>query len=112
MELVNSDDNEIFELTGCLSKCDKYEYSARAVNDLQNYPAKDPEDINTITMRFIVPSGEYELREQVILPSSKEEHLVIQIDFSTWSMTGMLLWLMLVVTSGCYLDRALMASMK
>ena len=72
MNLVNSDDNEIFELTGCLSTCDKYKYSARAVNDLQNYPAKDPEDINTLTMRFIVPSGEYELREQVILSSCKE----------------------------------------
>ena len=90
MQLVNSDDNDIFELTGCLSKCDKYEYSARAVNDLQNYPAEVPEYINTVSIRLEVPSGEYELREQVILPSSKEEHLLIQINFSTLSMTGMI----------------------
>ena len=65
---MNADDNEIFKITGCLSKCEKYKYSAWALNDLQNYPAEYPEYVNTLWLRFSVPSGEYELREQVLSP--------------------------------------------
>ena len=69
---MNSDDNGIFELTGCLSKCDKYKYSAWPLNDLQHYPAEDYSTaINTLYLRFYVPSGEYELREQVLSPEVK-----------------------------------------
>ena len=63
--LMNSDDNEIFKLTGCLSKCDKYKYSARQLNDIQYFRTEEPDFINTLLLRVYVASGEYELREQV-----------------------------------------------
>ena len=72
---MNADDNEIFDLTGCLSKCDKYMYSAWPLNDLQNLLAEEVAKdysvtINTTTLwlNFIVQSAEYELREQVLCP--------------------------------------------
>ena len=83
---MNADDNEIFKITGCLSKCEKYKYSAWAVNDLQNYPAEDPEYVNTLWLRFFVPSGEYELREQVLSPHCplvKYAQYLNKIDLST-----------------------------
>ena len=65
---MNSDDDRIYELTGCLSKCDKYKYSAAPVNELYHFPAKEYSELinfNAIALRFFIPSGEYELREQV-----------------------------------------------
>ena len=63
----------IYELTGCLSTCDKYIYSANPVNELYSYPIDQllQEALNiTVTqkyslLRFYVPSGEHEVREQV-----------------------------------------------
>ena len=67
--LMNTDDNGIYDITGCLSKCDKYKYSSWPLNDLQNYPAQDSDlPSNTLLLRFIVMSAEYELREQVSYP--------------------------------------------
>ena len=66
---MNYDDNGIFHLTKCLSKCDKYKYSAWPMNGLQNIPVNSYDKrllpLNTLGIRFYVPSGEYELREQV-----------------------------------------------
>ena len=78
-KLINADDNGIFEVTGCLSKCDKDMYSAWPVNDLQNLLAEEVQlTINNITinttslwLRFIVQSAEYELREQVLTSKAK-----------------------------------------
>ena len=69
---MNAEDNGIFELTGCLSKCDKYKYNAWPLNDLQNYPPEDNNwPNNTLWISFIVPSAEYELREQVLTTQVK-----------------------------------------
>ena len=69
---MNSDDMGIFELTGCLSTCDKYKYSASPVNELYNYPIDQLLQVINVTttrkyswLRFYVPSGEYEERQQV-----------------------------------------------
>ena len=77
-KLINADDNGIFEVTGCLSKCDKDMYSAWPVNDLQNILAEEvAEDYNvtinttSLWLRFIVQSAEYELREQVLTSKAK-----------------------------------------
>ena len=69
---MNYDDMGIFELTGCLSTCDKYEYIASPVNELYNYPIDQFLQVSNVTttqkycwLRFYVPSGEHEVREQV-----------------------------------------------
>ena len=78
-KLMNYDDMGIFELTGCLSTCDKYIYSASPVNDLYNYPIDKLLQVFNITttqkyswLRFYVPSGEYEERQQVSYISSSD----------------------------------------
>ena len=79
---MNSDDNGIFELTGCLSKCDKYKYSAWPLNDLQHYPAEDYSTaINTLYLRFYVPSGDYELMEQVLFFQVDLDNNLLRLDF-------------------------------
>ena len=77
---MNSDDNGIFELTGCLSKCDKYKYSVLPVNDLQRYPAEE-KYINTLLIRFYVPSGDYELMEQVLFFQVDLDNNLLRWDF-------------------------------
>ena len=115
---MNYDDNGIFHLTKCLSKCDKYKYSAWPMNGLQNIPVNSYDKrllpLNTLGIRFYVPSGEYELREQVYSTNALEHwpNKKNNTNYSTWSMTSMISWLMLVVTWGCYLVKVPMAYLQ
>ena len=70
-ELDRANGTEIFVLTGCLSKCDKYSYTAQARDDLQIIDCKHPE--NTLDITFGFPSGLHEIREQVTSQNQKLE---------------------------------------
>ena len=59
-ELFTADDNKILDITGCLSKCDKYVYDAHLEG------LSDPLNNDTLFISLAISSGEYELREQVI----------------------------------------------
>ena len=60
--LFFANDNKIYAMTGCLSKCDKYVYDIQS----EGAPDKnDDDDENTLTIRLTIYSGEYEEREQV-----------------------------------------------
>ena len=63
MRLDMANDTEIFMLSGCLSKCDKYSYNVRPRGDLQVTDCKDPTR-NRVEISFGLPSGLHEIREQ------------------------------------------------
>ena len=62
-KLVEANETEIFHLTnGCLSKCDKYEYSAQLIIDTA---IPEPQLQNSIIkLGFAFQSGRHELKEQ------------------------------------------------
>ena len=67
-KLENANDNGIFGLTGCLSKCHKYKYNARSLGIVQkNNEGTTGQTIppNTIQLMFMHPTTEHEVREQV-----------------------------------------------
>ena len=59
------DDEEIFHLTGCLSKCDKYYYSAQARSELRPYSYNTAPDTPSFHISFLIPNGQNEVKEQV-----------------------------------------------
>ena len=65
-KLYKANETEIYEMTGCLSKCDKYEYDVQPMTDIvtTDSPAGSHLD-NTIELRFIFTNGRHELKEQV-----------------------------------------------
>ena len=68
MKLSQSDENEIFEMTGCLSTCDKYEFdvipeTALQKNRLRSAKKGEP---NSLMLTFYFLSGRHEVKEQVI----------------------------------------------
>ena len=65
-ELITANDNEIFDLTGCLSLCDKYAYTAQQVMGMKYMDATNS-NTSTLTLQFYYSDVEHELREQVIL---------------------------------------------
>ena len=66
MELKSANDTEIFKLTGCLSKCDKYSYKIYARSALEPTDCKGLN--NTMKVLFGFTSGIHEIREQVVNP--------------------------------------------
>lgn len=60
-----ANDQKIYELTGCLSKCDKYVYNAEAEGSLTAWEAESAEENNTLSIQLMLTTGEYEEREQV-----------------------------------------------
>ena len=58
-------DNEIFERTGCLSKCNKYAYKAEPVDSFTTRDT-DARFNNTLGLVLWFPTNEYESRKQVI----------------------------------------------
>ena len=54
-------DTEIFHLTGCLSKCNKYHFKAYARSEL----GKSLRDTTELRISFRLANGRSELREQV-----------------------------------------------
>ena len=59
--LFNADENKIFNLTGCLSKCEKYEYSMQPLGEME-YTSLSK---NTLVLALNMPKAEHEIREQV-----------------------------------------------
>ena len=61
-------DTEVFHLTGCLSKCDKYDYVSHPRTELRE------KDLNTpgpsFQISFRIPNGQNEVKEQVENTSS------------------------------------------
>ena len=53
-------------MTGCLSKCDKYEYDVQPMTDIVMTDSPAGSFLsNTIELRFIFTNGRHELKEQV-----------------------------------------------
>ena len=65
--LYKANETEIYELTGCLSNCDKYEYDVKPMTDIVT-TVYDTESIhaNTMDLGFVFTNGRHELKEQVI----------------------------------------------
>ena len=60
-------DKAIFELTGCLSKCDKYHYIANPKIDLKDKGfVKKNKTNGDYKVFFVIPNGRNEFREQVL----------------------------------------------
>ena len=59
-----TNDTEIFHLTGCLSKCDKFYFTANARSEL-----KENDNLTSVpsfTISFRIPNGQNEIKEQVV----------------------------------------------
>ena len=61
-------DKKIFELTGCLSKCDKYQYIANPKRDLKEHKefSKQNKTNGEYKAFFVITNGRNEFREQVL----------------------------------------------
>ena len=60
-----ANDNKIYEMTGCLSKCEKFVYNAEAKGSMMAEEAESAEQNNTLSIALMLVKGEYEEREQV-----------------------------------------------
>ena len=58
-----ANDNEIFDITGCLSNCHKYKYFSKPTTSIYSDPT--PNRTSALTLRFYYPATEHEVREQV-----------------------------------------------
>ena len=58
-------ETEIFDLTGCLSKCDKFWYTIHSKGPLDTETCKKYIPNNTLHMTFGFTNGIHEIREQV-----------------------------------------------
>ena len=56
-------DTEIFRITGCLSRCDKYHYNAQPRSDMKIYRTSDRPSAG---IQFIFSNGKNEVKEQVM----------------------------------------------
>ena len=77
-KLDYANDNAIFNLTGCLSKCHKYKYRARPLGGVQKAneattSTKIP--ANAVQLMFYYPTTEHEVREQVGVQMHFEDSL-------------------------------------
>lgn len=63
-----ADENKIFELTGCLSTCDKYEYAVQPYTSLNKmkHNQSEMEEPNALGLKFYFLTGKHEVKEQVI----------------------------------------------
>ena len=55
-------DTKIFQLTGCLSSCDKYHFSAHPRTELKYYHS----NTSSLEISFMIPNGHNEVKEQVM----------------------------------------------
>ena len=67
-QLDEADMNKIYELTGCLSTCDKYEYSVLPDNQLNKfkYNQSNLKEPNAMALKFYFLTGRHEVKEQVV----------------------------------------------
>ena len=69
-KISDGNETEIFKLTGCLSSCNKYEYTVQPLTNLRTFKS----DIygNSYKIKFVIPSGRHVEKTQVrILRFSK-----------------------------------------
>ena len=64
-KLYHGDENDVFELTGCLSSCDKFEYVASPLTDLRIMETPWKSNENTLQISFFFTTGRHDVREQV-----------------------------------------------
>ena len=70
-QLFSANDKDIFDMTGCLSMCDKYAYTTQQLGGMQYIDAADILDAqmrpntSTLTLILYYSDVEHELREQV-----------------------------------------------
>ena len=66
--LDQADENKIFDLTGCLSTCDKYEYAVQPYTSLNKmkHNKSEMEEPNALGLKFYFLTGKHEVKEQVI----------------------------------------------
>ena len=82
--LQNMGGEDIFELTGCLSACDQYEFQIKELGPLKFEPSSHEESLNEthntevqiappfqMKLNFYFPRGEWEEKEQVCNPLSQ-----------------------------------------
>ena len=62
-KLYSANSNQIYKMTGCLSKCDKFSYTIRETTGLSQ-PTWNVNN-NSFTIWLYISTGETEVREQV-----------------------------------------------
>ena len=63
--LITANDKGIFDLTGCLSNCEKYAYTAQ--QEVSTMYVENPiNNDTTLELAFYFANVEHELRQQVI----------------------------------------------
>ena len=62
-KLYPANSNQIYNMTGCLSKCDRYSYAIKPTTDLTRPTWNKNND--SIALWLYVSTGETEVREQV-----------------------------------------------
>ena len=84
-----ANDQKVYDMTGCLSKCEKYVYNAEAEDSMLAQEAVFPEHNNTLAILLMLVTGEYEERRQVYCPCVRlSMHIGSNIcNFSTLCMT-------------------------
>ena len=90
--LFMANDQKVYEMTGCLSKCEKYVYNAEAEGSLLALEADRPEQNDSLSIQLMLVTGEYEERKQVNSTISKIIYTrpeKITYDFSTLYTTLM-----------------------
>ena len=63
-QLFAANDKELYDLTGCLSMCEKYAYSAQQ-EGATTYTENPDSTNNTLMLGLYYSNVEHELREQV-----------------------------------------------
>ena len=63
-KLFTANDKKIFDLTGCLSMCEKYAYTAQQIIGMQYLDTSDT-NTTTLALQLYYSNVEHELREQV-----------------------------------------------
>ena len=84
-----ANDQKVYDMTGCISKCEKYVYNAEAEDSMVAWEAEIPEQNNTLAIQLMLVTGEYEERRQVKYPFVRlSMHIGYNIcNFSTLCMT-------------------------
>ena len=74
-KLTLADENEVFKLTGCLSPCEKFEYSLTPMTDLFYAPTNSKELAKKVLIHLYFTTGRHDVREQVGKEIHNFEHI-------------------------------------
>ena len=79
-EIYEANANKIYKMTGCLSKCDRYEYDIKPITDLVDHGGNGE---GYISFYLYIPTGETRVMEQVKIKTQSMLGVIIDINFST-----------------------------